>query len=227
MVSARAVLAGLCVVVAGAAANADESAPGTWSLAKEREGTRVMSRDIPGSEIVEVRGITRLPFPPDVVMAVLGDVDRYPEIMPPTSVTRQLRRQGLAVDYYMVLDPPVISRRDGCTHIEYSRRGPAFHVTWRPATGCPAADDDTVRMAANRGTWDIGPTADGGTSVVYQGHADPGGSLPDWMINRAVIDGCLDTLDALRAAASDARYQRCAGHLQSCLPWLGEPVAGP
>ena len=79
----------------------------------------------------------------------------------------------------------------------------------------------------HRGTWDIGPTADGGTAVTYQGHADPGGSLPDWMINRAVIDGCLDTLDALRAAATDARYQRCAGHLQSCLPWLGEPVAGP
>lgn len=215
----RRVLGAIALTLVAASAAAETGAP-AWEVASESDGVRVLTRDVAGSEVYEVRAFTTLPVAPEVVMAVLGDVDRYPEIMPPTSAVRQLGRSGLAADYYIVIDPPVISARDGCTHIEYSRRASSFHVAWRPSTGCPKAPDGMVRMVANSGTWDVRPALGGTTHVTYSGHADPGGALPTWLINRAVVGGSVDTLGALRTAASDPRYLRCLGNLALCLPWL-------
>jgi hypothetical protein len=43
--------------------------------------------------------------------------------------------------------------------------------------------------------------------VVYQVHANPGGSLPNWMVNAIVVETPLETLLNLRDVVTNEKYQ--------------------
>ena len=62
-----------------------------------------------------------------------------------------------------------------------------------------------VRMPFLRGHWILLPVG-GGTDVEYQVHADPGGSLPEWIANLASKKLPLLTLTGLRKQAKVRSY---------------------
>ena len=61
----------------------------------------------------------------------------------------------------------------------------------------PKKNDDLIRITKADGYWSFVPK-DQGVVVTYQMHADPGGSIPKWLVNRAVVDTPYDTLNQLR-----------------------------
>jgi START domain len=46
-----------------------------------------------------------------------------------------------------------------------------------------------VRIANSKGKWVLSPVNKGRVKIVYTLHADPGGSLPAWLINMFVTKG--------------------------------------
>jgi hypothetical protein len=64
-----------------------------------------------------------------------------------------------------------------------------------------------IRMPELLGTWVFTPMEDGMVEVSYQVHANPGGSLPDWMVNAIVVETPLKTLLNLREVVTNEKYQ--------------------
>jgi len=183
-----------------------------WKSAYEKDGVQVSTRPVEGSKISEVRGIGVIESSAEQIFAVLGDVEAFPETMPPTESARVLRREGAAAWYYMVINPPIIARRDYCVKISLIRLpdGRARSEWSLTDEYCPAKKFPMVRIEANRGRWLLTPISPTRTHVVYESHADPAGDVPPWMVNRATSQSVPEIFNALRKAAAMPRYADCA-----------------
>ena len=183
-----------------------------WKSAYEKDGVQVSTRPVEGSKILEVQGIGVIESSAEQIFAALGDVEAFPEIMPPTESARVLRREGATAWYYMVINPPVVARRDYCVKISLVRLpdGRARSEWNLTDEHCPAKKSTMVRIEANSGRWVLTPISPTRTHVVYESHTDPAGDVPPWMVNRATSQSVADIFNALRKASAMPRYAECA-----------------
>jgi hypothetical protein len=168
----------------------------------ERDNTHVYARKVEGSPVREFCATARVEAAPSEVYALLLDVESYPSRIPPTVVAEKVSSSGNESVYYMVIDPGFITRRDYCIATQASTEGSGYLVTWHQVD-CPRRPGRLMRMVANSGSWKVTPL-DGGTAsaVVYHAHADPGGLIPNWMINAGTARGVPPIMAALRHAVS-------------------------
>ena len=68
-------------------------------------------------------------------------------------------------------------------------------------------NDDYVRMPSVNGAWTFTPQAEGMVEVVYQVHANPGGALPNWLVNSIVVETPMETLTNLHEKVQEEQYQ--------------------
>ncbi len=203
-----------------AVAHAEESAPSIfsppvsttndsgWRFASDKGGVSVWFRPFPSSSVNEVRGEAVFDVSAEALFAVLGDIDSYAEIMPPTAVSKRLVDGVGSRSYYIEIDPPVVSRRYYCMNVVFSRpRGDQFVSEWRMwSQGCTPRKSSLVPMADNSGRWRLSALGPLRTKVEFQAHMDPGGQIPTWMVNRATVGQISETFASLRRAALLPRY---------------------
>jgi hypothetical protein len=72
-------------------------------------------------------------------------------------------------------------------------------------------------MRSMRGVWQFRPLGQGLVEVSMSGHADPGGHIPDFLINLMIKETPYRTLLGLRHVISGAKYQ------QERVPGIREP----
>lgn len=188
------------------------AAEGAFTPLSDKDGVRVSARAVPGSSIKEVRAEGLVEAPPERVLAVLADVGAYPEIMPPTEAARLLQRDedGTAF-YYMVINPPLIRRRDYCISLRQARLPDGrLRSAWAlhdVGGRCPAPQPGVLRIQRNQGEWLLTPERNGqATHVMYQAFTDPGGQVPAWMVNLATARSLPGVIRSLRRAATLPRY---------------------
>lgn len=192
---------------------------GDWQDLLNQDGVRVFVREAEGSRVKAVMAHAVVDSPPEQVFAVLGDVEAYPELIPPTESARLVRREGSAALFYMVIRPPLISRRDYCIRVVPSRlAGGRLKSEWRMSDdGCPLPRPGLVRMVRNEGSWLLTPIQGGrATHVIYEAHADPGGAVPVWMVNLATARTLPRIISSLRRAAALPRYASCRSDGTGC-----------
>lgn len=184
----------------GAGAGAATETP--WNLAKEAEGIRIFTRPVANSPLKEFRGEIELAVSPDKVVEVLRDANAFRKWMPDVVESKLLA--STPNDQYHYLEnatPWPVSHRDGVYHFTYSKgkgsNPDAVVVKVEAAPQYVPAKDGKVRIPKSDGYWFIEPTGTT-TKVTYQIHADPGGSIPNWMANATVVDTPLKTLKSLR-----------------------------
>ena len=68
-------------------------------------------------------------------------------------------------------------------------------------------NEDYIRMPELKGAWVFTPQEEGVVEVVYQVHANPGGSLPNWLVNSIVVETPMNTLTNLHKVIKDEKYQ--------------------
>ena len=192
-----------------------------WDEVTDDDGVKVYRRAKSGSDVKEFKATGIVAAHVDTVMAAISDVEKYPRILPPTQAVKALSSAGKVAKFHFVINPPVISRRDYCATITSARIGSGYRVDWKQFDAdCPATDG-VVRMVSNVGTWQLSPGTEPNTTVVnYQVHADPGGSLPTFMVNRATTKTVLEVFESLKKAVKLGAYTKCAGNIAACLGWL-------
>ncbi len=80
--------------------------------------------------------------------------------------------------------------------------------------------EGAVRVPRVESTWTLVPQPDGQVEVTYRVFSEPGGELPDWLVNSLVSDQPFNTLANLRLFFGNANeYQ------DAVLPHIKEPVS--
>lgn len=104
--------------------------------------------------------------------------------------------------------PWPVTNRDAFIRSELS--ADANGVVTSTLTGVPdfkAGNDDYIRMPELKGAWTFAPMEAGMVEVTYQVHANPGGSLPNWLVNAIVIETPMNTLQNLHDVIHNEKYQ--------------------
>lgn len=95
----------------------------------------------------------------------------------------------------------VVSARDVVVRVERdealapARLGCRWHDVDRDVDAPPR----TVRMESLRGCWDVEALAPDRSRVVYEFAANPGGSLPAWLVRRGALGAPPDVIAEVRA----------------------------
>ncbi len=170
-----------------------------WRLAKDAEGIKVYVRNVPGSSLREFRGEISLDVPVDKVVAVLRDANAFVKWMPDVAASELLSINDSEQFHYLDNKAPwPVANRDGVYHFVYGRsEDGTVIVRVNAVPGYVPLREGKVRIPQADGQWVISPAAEG-VRVRYQMHASPGGSIPGWVANQAVVDTPYGTLKAMR-----------------------------
>lgn len=110
---------------------------------------------------------------PDQVEALLSDVPRYPQNLPPISEAEFLA-PGVV---HLTIDLPwPMSARDSVSRVVRREEGADLVLSWDPVAG-PPPEEGVVRLEQSRGYWRLTPQ-DAGTLVTYESHNTVPANVP-------------------------------------------------
>jgi hypothetical protein len=219
------VAAALCGALA-APVRADEAASATsikgpWQPVRSDNGITVVRRTVAGTQLHEFQGTGIIEAPISVVMAVLNDTDHRREWMKESKEQRTLQQVNdrMVILYNRIGAPWPVADRDSVLRAVtvFDTRNKLVRIEIVSTTHPDAPPvKGAVRMPFMVAHWYLWPVEGGKwTRAEYQVHADPGGSLPDWLINLVSKKIPHDTISALREQVKRRRYPELEAKLEA------------
>lgn len=165
----------------------------SWELAKDKNGVKVYTRKLDGWGIKEYKVVMNIKTSPAKIVTALKDVPSRYEWAHNSIEIREIERPNNDnVAIYNKVDAPwPVADRDNITRFKFSY--PSTNLTRVDMTVIKShakapVYDGIVRIERLKGHWLIRDKGNGWTEVIQQCVAEPGGSLPDWLANSAVVD---------------------------------------
>ncbi len=171
-----------------------------WNKVNDDDGLTIWNRDIPNSDVREVKAEKVVDVSVDKVWKAIDEIEKYTEFMPYLTEVSVLSRKGNTVVAYHRLDPPLVSERDYTLTIRsYPKPAKGYFYRHWVATNDkgPAPKEDLVRVTICEGSWTVSSMGPNRTRLVYWLHTHPGGSIPNWIANKANSVSLPDMFEAI------------------------------
>jgi hypothetical protein len=177
--------------------------PNPWEEVKNSDGIRLLVRDVPGSNIREVKVETVMDVSAEAIWAVVNDQPHYVEFMPYVVEVKILPIDaGPNARYeYHYINPPLVDRRDYTLKATFEANAAEgkYRRSWSAANDKgPGVRDGVVRLSTCEGYWQIERLTDKTTRVTYWLYTDPGGAIPAWIANKANTTSLPKMIQAVR-----------------------------
>ena len=195
--------ASLCIAASGLAQNGDG-----WVFKNEKNGVKVYYKKT--SDVHEIKMVTSMKATLSGIVQLLGEVENYPKWGYKLAEARLLKKvNDKDYYYYSRLDFPwPLSDRDIIVQTKVEQDS----VTRRVTSTSYAKPDylpenkDIVRIKTTTTRWTVVPGAGGWQYIEYYIYSDPGGNIPDWLVNMAIDVGPLETLGSMRKMLQQPKY---------------------
>jgi hypothetical protein len=172
-----------------------------WALEKNKDGIKVYTRDVAGSEIKEFKAFGSVKADRIAIARALTRVGDFQNWMPKIDKSKTIKKVSPTslIAYYTVDMPWPIDNRDVVVDISLETNNKKGISIIRMTENLTAYNELSgfVRIKKLKGYWKL-ISKGNYTDIVYQLHSDPGGSLPTWVINMFIVDGPYDSIMALR-----------------------------
>lgn len=180
-----------------------------WQQVTDKEGIKVYTRPVQGYAVKEFLGVTIVAATPIVVNRVLDDAANFREWMFECPDAALLEQKGANSVMWVVTSAPFpVSKRDMVMETIVTIGKDKIIRKFYPVTHpLKPVIKKCVRMPKFEGSWTF-TAVPGGTEVRYQLKADPGGSLPDWLVNMKVKETPFGTLKGLRSQVKKPQYNK-------------------
>ena len=164
-----------------------------WKLRKDEEGIQVYTRDAEGSDIDELKVVSTFHASLSAVVAVIMDANNFPNWIYACTEGKILNQPSPTEQYqYQLMNAPYpIADRDIVTHftLTQDKNTGVVSTTAAAAPDYIPEKDDVVRVPVFIGVYQLTPLAGGNVEVVYTLRMEPGGSIPDWLVNATIVAG--------------------------------------
>jgi hypothetical protein len=186
-----------------------------WILKKSRKGIQIFTRDVPGSSFKEFKAIIEVEANMASVLKLMEDISAYPQWFPKLKESRLLKKVNSTemILYHWMKLPFPADDRDSIFKVTASRDPRTKAVTLRLSSldNYLPEQKGVVRVRQISGMWTFLPGKDNGTiTVTYQMHSEPGGKLPAWMANTAVVKRPFTVLKNMREMLKKPQYRNAS-----------------
>jgi len=182
-----------------------------WKLVKEKEDFKVYIRkpDDAAFEQIKIIAITEAGM--NEIVAALEDVDNHKNWVYGTGESYVINREAYNnFNYYVTVKMPFpIKDRDVTIH--YTRKldseSGIVEVNSTATSGLKDVQADYIRINEFRSRYTLRPQDNGKIEIEYFLNADPGGSLPSWVVNLVTTKGPTQTMKSLLELLESGYYE--------------------
>ena len=199
----------LIAIIIGLSSIINLNAQTDWELKKEKDGIKVYLREVEGSKIQEYKAEAILKGKVSSYIAVMKDVNSYAELYEHTKEVRLINENDTFHVHYLATDTPwPVKDRDAVYSSTYSQYYDTklVRIDMKIETGYVDENDDYVRMEKADGYWLFYQIEPNKVEITYQMHAEPGGSIPNWVINMFLVDTPIEDIKMLQERAQLEKY---------------------
>ena len=167
-----------------------------WTLKKDKNGVQVYTRPVEGSPLKEFKGIVNIRTTTEAAKKLLLDLSSYKEWSHNCSKSSVLKinNENDIIGLTLTDAPWPVQDREAIVQTVVVEKNGSTYLNMTALPDYIKATDDVVRVPKMTGFWKITSNDDGTVEVVQQVHASPGGRIPDWLANSAVVDTPYNTL---------------------------------
>jgi len=183
----------------------------TCSLRLQKDWLKIYTCPVPTSDFLSFVGIAEIDAPQHSVLHLLYDLEAATEWIWKTdemNVVEEIDGEKGRIVYQRISAPWPISDREIISRSE-GYRDEATSEVFIKMTAVPDAlpeNKDYVRVRQLEGAWNIMPLSENKCRVVFRLHIEPGGEIPSWLANIAVIDTPYNTLKNMREMVKREKY---------------------
>jgi hypothetical protein len=196
-----------------------------WEQIDDEEGIVVWRREVPGDSLVEFRGRGKINAHIKKVLAVLHDQERKTEWLARCRENRLVRAKSIDknIIYNRVRsDFPLVDDRDAVleTSLDYwpEQRKVRINV-WNTTDPLVPPVDGVVRIPRLKVSWTLIAIDEKTTDATYQVQADPGGSIPHWVVNYVSKEIPFKTIANLRKQVVKDGYDKNLMLIEAAYDW--------
>lgn len=171
----------------------------SWELSKDKNGIKVYVKHsdkyaMPASKVTAL-----IDAPYEVVVDAIFEVQNYPDYVPDCASVKILNRSGSnALIYHALFDTPwPAADRDLVIQLKKVTLANGVKIDMSNKSNYIEVQENATRVPVYFGFWEIIKT-DQGVKVTLEYQTDPGGSVPDWMIQGAATKTPYNMVVALR-----------------------------
>ncbi|GAA6133231.1 START domain-containing protein [Oceaniserpentilla sp. 4NH20-0058] len=183
-----------------------------WVLeaSDEDKNIQIYTRAVAGSDLKEFKGVTLVKTDINALVALLMDEAEVTKWM--HNIAKFEIKENISdvesIVYTITETPWPVANRDSYVRsvLSVDAQG-VVTLTIKAEPTFGPIDDKYVRISSLGGSWKFTPKVDGLVEVIYQMHANPGGSLPNWLVNSIVVETPLETLSNLHVQVKQEKYQ--------------------
>lgn len=186
------------------------NAQADWELKKDKDGIKVYLREVEGSDIQEYKAEAILEGKVSSFIAVMKDVNSYPELYEHAKEVKLINENDTFHVHYIATNTPwPVKDRDAVYSSTYRQYYDTklVRIDMKIEEGYMEPNDDYVRMEKATGYWLFFQIEPNRVEVTYQMHAEPGGNIPDWVINMFLVDTPFEDMKMLQERAQLEQYQ--------------------
>ncbi len=167
-----------------------------WTLKKDKNGVQIYTRPIEGSPLKEFKGIVNIRTTADAAKKLLLDLPSYTEWQHNCIESSILKtnNENDIIGISLTDAPWPVQDREAIVQTKVVEKNGSIYLNMTALPDYIKAKNGVVRIPKMTGFWKITPNGDGTVEVLQQVHASPGGRIPDWLANSAVVDTPYNTL---------------------------------
>jgi len=191
--------------------NSAQGVDSRWERVKNENGIEIYTRLVSGSSIKEFFAATVVQGSLSGVLAVLDDTGSYTKWMYRCSHAQLLlkKNESERITYTVTSSPWPVEDRDMAVKsvISQNKRTGVVIVSLAGLPGYVPVKSGKVRITALIGYWLLEPLGNSRVRVSYSIHSEPGGSVPDTLVNSSLVDIPYNTLYNLRNMVLQSPYK--------------------
>jgi len=201
-----------CILVLTASINAEEP----WKLAKHSENIKVYTREVPGSDANEFKGVADVDAPLEVILEVFKDIPSFPQWYGFCKEIKLLKQntENHRIIYFVLETTGPVKDRDMVIDTRDSKdlqAGKALITMAAFKEDYVPRVSKYVRMTDMAGSAVLNRVDQDTTAVVYTVKADPAGYIPSFISNMLQKEQPFLTLKGLREMVKKDVYWEKAG----------------
>jgi hypothetical protein len=178
------------------------NAQNNWVLKADKDGIKVYTGTMPNSKVKAIKVVSTLHTTLNQLAVAILDINTAKQWVYSTKSCTLLKQVSPTELYYYseVNVPWPVSNRDFVAHLTLHQDA-ATKVMTVDAENAPTylpAKPNIVRIPQSIGKWVATPTGINDVKIEYTLFADPGGSVPSWLINMFITKGPLESFKKLK-----------------------------
>ncbi len=171
-------------------------------MEKKENGISVYTRYAEGLEIKEFRAVMTVKSNVNSIEKILDDYKKYPkwqENLTKIEIVKKISAKKIYLHFFTDIGWP-IDNRDVVSLMMKKTSNDRKIITYkyRSVPNYIPRTKNYLRIKKTTGFWKIEKKENGRVKVIYQFIANPGGSIPTWLINTFLIDGPFKTMSNLK-----------------------------